>query len=184
MQRTWTLPCSTYECQIFRGTEVPSGESRNRVPGTFLASLVDRWLRALPETVYDLCDVLGELKPLAPSASERERFHQRVHQRLSQAFRSGELVGFELRRPLGVAQVRKQEDEEKPQEPPEELTFAAIELVDEDGRPVAGQRFRLTCSDGSVRESRLNDKGFARVDGIPRGSCKVTFPGLDASSWE
>lgn len=184
MRRTWNLPCSTYDCQVVLRAQVPSSESRKRVPGTFLVSLVDRWIRALPETVYELAEALGEMKPFAPSASERERFHRRVRERLTQAFRSGELVAFEIRRPLGVAQFRKQAEEEKPQEPPEELTFAAIELVDEDGKPVAGQRYRLTCSDGSVREGRLNDKGFARVDDVPRGTCKVTFLGLDASSWE
>jgi hypothetical protein len=30
---------------------------------------------------------------------------------------------------------------------------------------------------------RLNDKGFARVDGLDPGSCDVKFPDLDKESW-
>jgi len=38
--------------------------------------------------------------------------------------------------------------------------------------------------DGSVAEGTLDAKGFARLDGIPKGSCKVTFPNFDKEAWE
>ena len=36
----------------------------------------------------------------------------------------------------------------------------------------------------SNREGTLDEKGLARVEGIPEGSCKVTFPDLDKDAWE
>ena len=37
----------------------------------------------------------------------------------------------------------------------------------------------IAISDGSVREGRLDNEGFVRVDGLPRGNCHVSFPDLD-----
>jgi type VI secretion system secreted protein VgrG len=59
-----------------------------------------------------------------------------------------------------------------------------IELFDEEGKPVAGEPYRITLPDGStVAEGTLNEKGFARVDDIDPGTCKVTFPQLDKDTW-
>jgi type VI secretion system secreted protein VgrG len=59
-----------------------------------------------------------------------------------------------------------------------------IELVDEEGKPAAGVRYRVTVPDGTSQEGTLDEKGFARVDGIDPGTCKVTFPELDKEAWE
>jgi type VI secretion system secreted protein VgrG len=59
-----------------------------------------------------------------------------------------------------------------------------IELVDEDGQPVPGERYRITLPDGTtLAEGTLDGKGFARVHGIDPGTCKVTFPNLDGAAW-
>jgi hypothetical protein len=92
------------------------------------------------------------------------------------------MVVLEFRPPVRPALVRKPREESP--EAAEPLSFAAIELVGEDGHPVADQRFRLTLPDGSVREGRLDSRGYARAADVPFGRCQVTFPGLDASSWE
>ena len=60
-----------------------------------------------------------------------------------------------------------------------------IELVDEAGKPVAGEPYQVTLPDGStVADGTLDEKGRARVEGIDPGTCKVTFPNLDKEAWK
>lgn len=64
-------------------------------------------------------------------------------------------------------------------------SFVEIELVDDDGNPVPGEPYEITMPDGThVAKGTLDNKGFARVDGIDPGTCKVTFPRLDQESWK
>ncbi len=79
----------------------------------------------------------------------------------------------------------------KPHKPPKneeekkvKNSWIEIEMVDEDGQPVPGLKYRVTLPDDSVSEGTLDGKGFARIEGIPPGSCKVTFPELDKDAWE
>jgi type VI secretion system secreted protein VgrG len=69
-------------------------------------------------------------------------------------------------------------------EPKDELTFIEIELVDDDGKPVANERYEITLPDKSVKSGTLDDKGFARVEEIKPGTCKVTFPERPGQVWE
>src|SRR5580658_3991164 len=63
--------------------------------------------------------------------------------------------------------------------------YIEIKLVDEAGQPVAGEPYAITLPDGStVADGTLDDKGFARVDNIDPGTCKVTFPNMDKDAWE
>jgi len=62
--------------------------------------------------------------------------------------------------------------------------FVAIEMVDEEGKPAAGEDYRLTLPDGTVHEGTLDKKGRDRINGIDPGTCKITFPSLDKDSWE
>lgn len=68
---------------------------------------------------------------------------------------------------------------------PAKTSWIEIELVDEADQPVPGERYRITLPDGAtVAEGTLDEKGFARVEGIDPGTCKVTFPELDQEAWE
>ncbi len=72
-----------------------------------------------------------------------------------------------------------EEDKEK------KKSWIEIELVDEDNNPVPGERYKITLPDGkTLAEGTLDEKGFARVDGIDPGTCKITFPRLDKDAWE
>lgn len=73
----------------------------------------------------------------------------------------------------------------KPYKPTEEETsWIEIELIDEEDQPVPGMPFEVTLSDGSVYTGTLDNKGFYRVDKIPPGECKVSFPTLDQEALE
>jgi type VI secretion system secreted protein VgrG len=59
-----------------------------------------------------------------------------------------------------------------------------VNLVDEQGKPVAGEAYKVTLPDGStVADGTLDEKGHARVDHVDPGTCKVTFPNLDKDAW-
>jgi type VI secretion system secreted protein VgrG len=63
--------------------------------------------------------------------------------------------------------------------------WVEINLVDEQGKPVAGEPYQVTLPDGStVADGTLDEKGHARVDHIDPGNCKVTFPNLDKDAWK
>jgi hypothetical protein len=61
--------------------------------------------------------------------------------------------------------------------------WIAIELIGEDDQPIPGERYRVELPDGTVREGALDAKGKARIDGIPPGQCKISFPRLDKDAW-
>ena len=81
--------------------------------------------------------------------------------------------------------------EEKPHTPPQtdeereqKTSWIEIELVDEQGKPVPGEPFKMTLPDGSVFPGTLNEKGCYRLKGIDPGTCQITFPKLDKDAWE
>lgn len=64
-------------------------------------------------------------------------------------------------------------------------SWIEIELVDEQQQPVPGEKYRVTLPDGrTVAEGTLDEKGFARLEGIDPGTCKITFPELDREAWK
>jgi type VI secretion system secreted protein VgrG len=62
-------------------------------------------------------------------------------------------------------------------------TYIEIKLVDVEGNPVPGEKYKITLGDQTVAEGTLGADGKARVDGIDPGQCKVTFPNLDKTVW-
>jgi hypothetical protein len=78
-----------------------------------------------------------------------------------------------------------------PYKPPKTLeekkkkkSWIEIKMVDENNRPVTGMGYRITLPDNTVAEGALDDKGSARIDGIEKGNCKVSFPKLDQEFWK
>jgi hypothetical protein len=64
------------------------------------------------------------------------------------------------------------------------LQWIEIELVGEDGKGVPGQAYLIGAPDGKEYSGRTDARGWARVDGIPGGTCKVSFIELDQEAWE
>jgi hypothetical protein len=73
---------------------------------------------------------------------------------------------------------------DNPVDPVTKPSWIEILLVDANDNPVAGEPYKVTAPDNSEKEGTLDDKGFARIDNIDPGSCKVTFPALDGRSWK
>ena len=64
-------------------------------------------------------------------------------------------------------------------------SWIEINLVDDEGDPVAGERYRVTLTDGTtIAEGTTDEKGFAKVTNIDPGSCKITFPNIDGRAWK
>jgi type VI secretion system secreted protein VgrG len=60
-----------------------------------------------------------------------------------------------------------------------------IQLFDQDNKPVPGEPYKITLPDGStIADGTLDNNGFAHVDNIDPGTCQVTFPNLDKTSWK
>jgi hypothetical protein len=80
------------------------------------------------------------------------------------------------------------QDEEAAQEqappPAEEKHYIEIELVDEDGKPMAGEAYLIELPDGTQRTGRTDVNGKARIEGIDPGTAKVSFPDYDKPVYE
>jgi hypothetical protein len=89
--------------------------------------------------------------------------------------------------PAAQATTPLQDEEAAQQQSPpasEENHFIEIELVDEEGKPMAGESFLIELPDGSQRTGRTDVNGKARIDGIDPGTAKVSFPDYDKAVYE
>ena len=62
-------------------------------------------------------------------------------------------------------------------------TWIEIQLVGEDGKGIAGEAYEIRLPGGTILTGTLDDDGMARVDGIPAGTCQVSFTNLDQDAW-
>ncbi len=58
---------------------------------------------------------------------------------------------------------------------PEVDDWVGVQLFDFDGQPVPGTRYEIDLPDGTMRSGTLDSEGYARVDHIESGQCKVRF---------
>ena len=70
------------------------------------------------------------------------------------------------------------------EKPKEKKAWIEIILVDMDGKPVPGIKYRITPPSGAPKEGRLNEHGQAGLYEIDPGNCKITFPDLDKEAWD
>jgi type VI secretion system secreted protein VgrG len=67
---------------------------------------------------------------------------------------------------------------------PEKIHWIAIELIDELGKHVPFEDYRVTLPNGSVIEGTLDKNGRAKITGIDPGTCKIAFPSRDKEAWK
>ena len=63
-------------------------------------------------------------------------------------------------------------------------TWIEIKLVDQDGKPVANEKYELKLPDGTLKQGSLDAQGLARVDELDPGTCTVCFPEIDRREWK
>jgi hypothetical protein len=66
----------------------------------------------------------------------------------------------------------------------EKLTWIEIQVVDLNGKPVAGIAYEVRLPDGTVNTGFTDEEGVAGYDEIRPGTCEVGFPELDADAWK
>ena len=85
----------------------------------------------------------------------------------------------------GSAQTKPHKGSEPDDESKDKKSWIEIKLLDKKGKPVPGEAYKVTLPDGqTAAEGTLDEKGFARIDGIDPGTCKVTFPRLEKQAWK
>lgn len=62
-------------------------------------------------------------------------------------------------------------------------SWIEIVLIGEDEKPIGGERYAVELPGGTIVTGRLSADGTARLDRIPPGTCKVSFPDLDKDAW-
>ena len=92
--------------------------------------------------------------------------------------------GSQKVKPFKPPSEEEQTGPENEKEKEKEKSWIEIKLVGEDGEPIPGEKYTITLADGSVVEGTLDEKGFARVEGIEKGTCEISFPNLDENAWE
>jgi hypothetical protein len=154
---------------------------------------IDRWLtdlcaRPVAIEMFEAIHgrALSDLRQASVDALRRS-----VKPWLEQAFQRGDLVAVPAT-PVDLTQSPMEEAEEAkppaapPARPPATArkTWIEIELVDEQGKPVPKQRYRIELPDGSFRDGVLDSSGRVRFDGLEPGQCEICFPEIDANEWQ
>jgi len=88
-------------------------------------------------------------------------------------------------RQQGAAFVEMGCDAPKPPPPPDPKRPHYVEIVvtHPSGAPAPDQRYRVVDSEGHEHVGFVGADGVGRVNGLPPGSCRISFPDLDDRSW-
>ena len=152
--------------------------------------VVRGWMhRHEASTLSDLLRALGPWRTLSP-LDEAEAFVRLVSSRFDDHCPSVVLYRREPRS-IGPASpsaeasaVALSELASRRPEPKEDLrAWIEIRLEDRDGKPVPRARYEVLLDNRELRQGYLDQQGFARLEGLPEGTCKVCFPDYDQSSW-
>lgn len=55
-------------------------------------------------------------------------------------------------------------------------SYVLVRLVDANGQPLAGVECDVALADGTIVRRQTDPRGEIRLDGIPRGTCRVILP--------
>jgi len=66
----------------------------------------------------------------------------------------------------------------------EKKEWIEVELLDEDGAPIANEECVVIDPDGEEHPDKTSSKGIIRVDCLTKGQCKIFFPKLDQDAFE
>jgi hypothetical protein len=190
-RRSWKLRGYT----VVQGRDVRAEDDVVRRP-LFIASELDRHMR---DTLFQrsIVQMFTDVFGVSMLGGLDDSRLSDIKTRLSHAFQTGRLVLVRTSYRSSGSPGTKEAPEMPPQEaevpppapaphgaPAPVKTFVEVKLVDQDGKPVPNERYRLKLPDGSVKDGRLNDSGSVRFDGIDPGNCDISFPDLDTKDWK
>jgi len=141
------------------------------------------WIESLPQTAPALDTTLREdlariVSSIDGDPRARRMSLDELRSRIADALKSGRLFGARSSRPMRVQRETPLEvlGPESVEEVVTKKTFVALELVDQDGEPVVGRRFRVVTGNDIVHEGTTNAEGKARVRDVDPGTCRIVFP--------
>lgn len=166
--------------------DASAAEGGERIPPAEAAFRADGWFSG-PMDKWALFDLYAMIAGLWTSSRNVDAGTARAAVR--RALEGGALVAYRIRHTYALGGAPLAEEEATASSPgaaKEENTWLEIELVDDDSppKPVPFRKYRVELPDFSVREGMLDAHGRARITGVDPGTCKVTFPGLDADDWQ
>jgi hypothetical protein len=146
------------------------------------------------QAIVEMYQTVGGALPRGTDLPNDVASRSLIARKLEEAFRRGELAvisrwsggggGAEGSRKLAMAAGQGLNGSTAMGQTPRERTWIEIHLVDQDGNPLPGRRYRLQITDGSVREGVVGADGAIRVSGIDPGQCSISFPDLDGREWQ
>lgn len=93
-------------------------------------------------------------------------------------------AGGEEQAPDEAPEDQEGKEVESSEEDAEPNSWIDIELKDEEGNPVPGERYKVVDPAGKEHEGTLDANGRAHIANIPPGECEITYPNLDQSAVE
>jgi hypothetical protein len=152
------------------------------------ASDLGGWLEALQsrQAILEMYEfVCG--RPAKGLVSFDQR--QEIISKVEDGFRRKVLICLRMPRPASAGGGGENKEGPKPTPPSprpftKSKTWIAIELVDDKGKPIPKERYRIELPDGSKVEDKLDANGYARIDNIDPGECQISFPDIDGREWK
>jgi hypothetical protein len=67
---------------------------------------------------------------------------------------------------------------------PCQQAWVEVQMLDETRAPVPALECEVVGPNGEVHHGVTDENGIFRVDGVPPGSCQISFPALDGKVWK
>jgi hypothetical protein len=188
-------PLGEFRLEVVQvGGRFPSAQERERVQRVWF--FAQRELHSLSpvalETARELCAELGSTRDWRTSGRMEPLAAQSLAGHLELALLSGRLVLKQVPRihAWGGAHEAKASSEAQwtprpsaREERTSEGAWLELELLNQQGEPVANRRFRVIQHERVVREGMTNANGFARVESLSPGTCDIEFVDFDESDF-
>jgi hypothetical protein len=62
-------------------------------------------------------------------------------------------------------------------------SWIEVRLLGEDDSPIPDEAYEIRLPGGELVTGTLDGTGSVRLDGIPPGTCRISFPNLDKDAW-
>lgn len=188
-RRVWELHGAGRRMLIIHRRDSKPEDRYERNPAG-IGSALSRWLSDSfsSRTVLQLYEVVSGHSVSSFGLNDPD---QVIKPRLEEAFRRGELLILELKKPAQgqpeapPEQAQPQRNAPKQNAPPsKEKTWIEFRVVWPDGKPAAGVAYKLKITDGSIRTGTLDSEGSVRVANIDPGSCDFSLTDVDGRCWK